>query len=144
MGKDRSRLRVGSVNVGSLRGRSDEVVEMVGRRNLDFCCLQETRWRGKNARRIGSYKIFWSGYEAGLAGVGILVEEQWIDKKVIEVKRINERLMVLRVIVGKSVLNLVCGLPLEKKREMAEKEDFFASLGEVLAKISDGEKLINS
>ena len=62
VGKDRSRLRVGSVNVGSLRGRSDEVVEMVGRRNLDFCCLQETRWRGKNARRIGSYNIFGSGY----------------------------------------------------------------------------------
>ena len=45
-------LRVGSVNVGSMVGRSGEVVEMVGRRGLDFCCLQETRWKGDGARTI--------------------------------------------------------------------------------------------
>ena len=60
----------------------------------------------------------------------------------IEVKRINERLMVLRVIVGKSVLNLVSAYAPQVGREMAEKEDFFASLGEVLVKISNEEKLL--
>ena len=35
-------LRVGSVNVGSMRGREEEVVEMAAGRHLDFCCLQET------------------------------------------------------------------------------------------------------
>ena len=34
-------LRIGSVNVGTLARRSGEVVEMVGRRKLDFCCVQE-------------------------------------------------------------------------------------------------------
>ena len=29
-------LRIGTANVGTLRGRSGEVVEMVGRRRLDF------------------------------------------------------------------------------------------------------------
>ena len=43
-------LRIGTVNIGTLRGRNGEVVEMVGRRRLDFCCLQETRWKGEGAR----------------------------------------------------------------------------------------------
>ena len=39
-------LRVGTVNIGSMSRRSGEVVDMAGRRDLDFCCLQETRWKG--------------------------------------------------------------------------------------------------
>ena len=47
------KLKIGTVNVGSMAKRSGEVAEMVGRRGLDFCCLQETRWRGEGARMIG-------------------------------------------------------------------------------------------
>ena len=36
-------LRVGTVNVGTMHGRSAEVSEMLKQRKLDFCCLQETR-----------------------------------------------------------------------------------------------------
>src|SRR5664279_5463849 len=96
------RLRVGSVNVGTMRGRSGEIVKMMETRRLDFCCLQETRWKGGNARTIGSCKFFWIGCEEGISGVGILVAEKWIED-VIEVKRINDILMVLRVRVGTPV-----------------------------------------
>ena len=37
------RLRLGTANVGTMAKRSDEVAEMVGRRKLDFYCLQETK-----------------------------------------------------------------------------------------------------
>ena len=99
-------LRVGTVNIGSMSRRSGEVV--AGRRDLDFCCLQETRWKGGSARVLGRdrarYKFFWSGCEEVVAGVGILVAERWI-RYVLEVRRVSERLMVFRVIVRKSVLN---------------------------------------
>ena len=48
-------LRIGSVNVGSLRGKDGEVVNMAVKGHLDFCCLQETRWRGEGARKMGAY-----------------------------------------------------------------------------------------
>ena len=140
MGMDK-RLRLGSVNVGTMRGRSLEVVEMMQRRQLDFCCLQETRWRGGSARTIGSCKFFWMGCDEGISGVGILVAEKWIDD-VIEVKRINDRLMVLRVRIGKSVLNLVSVYAPQVGRSMEEKEEFFISLGSVLSAISEGEHLV--
>jgi hypothetical protein len=69
-----SKLRIGSVNVGTMCGRSGEVVDMAARRKLDFCCLQETRWKGGSARMIGGAHtcctFFWSGCEEGTAGAG--------------------------------------------------------------------------
>src|SRR5213080_3329977 len=71
--RDSVRLRVGMANVGTMRGRSGEVVDMAARRRLDFCCLQETRWRGGSARVMGGegarYKFFWSGPEEGCLGL---------------------------------------------------------------------------
>jgi len=50
--------------------------------------------------------------------------------------------MVLRVRVGKSVLNLVSVYAPQVGRSMEEKEEFFISLGTVLSAISDGEHLV--
>ena len=54
-------LRVGSVNVFTMRGREGEVVEMAASRHLDFCCLQETGWKGEGRESWeggGVYKFF--------------------------------------------------------------------------------------
>ena len=76
-------LRIGTLNVGSMNGRSGRVADMVVTR-LDFCCLQETRWKGGSARSLGKegavYKFLWAGCEEGLAGVGILVAENGSKK----------------------------------------------------------------
>ena len=40
------------------------------------------------------YKFFWTGCKEGSSGVGILVAAKWLEK-VVEVKRINERLMMV-------------------------------------------------
>ena len=90
------KFKVGSLNVGTMRGRSGEVVETLTRRKIDICCVQEVRWRGASARMItgkdSEYKMFWVGSKTGLGGVGILVSREWIEK-IVDVKRVNERLM---------------------------------------------------
>ena len=55
---------------------------------------------------MGAYKLFWRGGEKGIHGVGMLVADRWIEK-VLEVKCVIERLLIVRVIVGRSVLNLI-------------------------------------
>ena len=73
------KFRIASLNVGTLRGRYNEVVETISRRNVDLCCLQETRWRGASARMIegkdSRYKLFWVGNDKGTGGVGVLLSE---------------------------------------------------------------------
>jgi len=139
----RSRLRIGTVNVGSMCRRSREVVEMIARRRLDFCCLQETRWKGGSAKIIGSegYKFFWMGCKEGTAGIGVVIAKRWVDK-VIEVKRVSERVMVVRVAVGKSVLNLISVYAPQVGRSMEEKEEFWTLLGSVIGGINARESLV--
>ena len=97
-------FRIGTLNVGTLRGKANEVVEMLTRRRVDLCCLQETRWRQEGVRKIDGkdshYKLFWSGNSKGSGGVGILVAEKWWDK-IFEVQRISDRILLVRMIIGK-------------------------------------------
>ena len=61
------------------------------------------------------YKLFWSGNNKGTAGVGVFVAEKWIEK-VFEVKRVSDRIILVKIIVGQRVLCLLsvyapqCGL----------------------------------
>src|SRR5277367_4618691 len=48
----RGSVRVGMVNVRTMSRRSMEVVDVSARRRLDFCCLQETRWKGGSAKML--------------------------------------------------------------------------------------------
>ena len=104
---DARKLRLGTVNVGTLRGRANEVAETLERREIDVCCIQEAGWRGEGARHIDGrskqFKLFWTGNSSGHGGVGIMVAEKWIEK-VIAVNRVNDRLMSVKLLVGKTIM----------------------------------------
>ena len=55
------------------------------------------------------YNFFWKGSERGVGGVGIFVAEQYIDK-VVQAKRASYRVIVLKVLIGKIVLNVIFAL----------------------------------
>ena len=67
--------------------------------------------------------------------------QSWEDK-VLQVKRCSERIMVLRVRVGKAVLCVISVYAPQVGRTMEEKEEFFASLGEVLSTVDAKEQLV--
>jgi hypothetical protein len=132
---------VATVNVGTMTGRANEVVEMIGRRQIDFCSVQETRWKGEGTRRIEGgdkrYKFFWKGCnEVGGSGVGILVAEKWVTN-VVEVRRISERIMVLKVAIGKQVFNIVSAYAPQAGRSAVEKESFWMSMMEEIVKLKE-------
>ena len=81
------------------------------------------------------------GCKRGIRGVGMLVADRWIEK-VLDVKHVSERLLVVRVIVGRSVLNLISVYAPQTRRSMVEKEEFLAMLGEVVPGINPGERLL--
>ncbi|ESN90789.1 hypothetical protein HELRODRAFT_182616 [Helobdella robusta] len=85
-------LRLGTLHVGTLTGRSMEIAEMLDRRMIDICCLQETRWKSNGVCHINSdkekYKLFWNGQKTAKNGVGIFVREP-LAQEVLDIKRIN-------------------------------------------------------
>ena len=128
-----------------MNGRDGEVAYMAGRRCLDFCCLQETRWRGVGNKLLGeegkSYKFFWSGGNDGLAGVGVLVAKKWV-KNVIEVRKLSKRIMLIMVAIGTNILNVISGYAPQMGRPTVEKEEFLLSLSEIVDEIGQGEFVV--
>ena len=43
-------MRVGMLNVGTMTGKSKDIVDMMERRQLEVLCIQETKWKGSKAR----------------------------------------------------------------------------------------------
>ena len=76
-----------------------------------------------------------------MTGVGVLVAERWIDS-VVEVRRVSERVIVLRLAIGKLVLNVVSVYVHQVGRAIEEKEEFYILLGKVLKDVGENEKLI--
>src|SRR4029077_222462 len=74
------------------------------------------------------------------SGVGILIAEKWVDK-VIDVQKISERLMMIRMAIGKRVLNLISAYAPHPGRAAREKEEFWKSVFELLMKISAEESV---
>ena len=101
----------GTWNVGSMTGRSGEIADALERRKVKVCCVQEMRRKGEGTRILRTktrekYKLFWKGCSEGVSGIGVIVSEEFMDK-VVEVMRVNERLMMVKLIVGKCLMNVV-------------------------------------
>src|SRR5206468_106858 len=148
-GFDKSRaavkLRLGSINVGTMVRRSGEVTEMIGRRQLDFCCMQETKWKSGQVKILDGgegrrYKIFYKGCKEGTSGVGIMIAEKWWDK-VVEVKYTNERMMLVRITVGKVIINIVSAYAPHAGRPDLEKEEFYYDMTRLLSGVRGDEKV---
>ena len=143
--KNNCNLRICSLNVGTMCGRANEVVETLERRHVDICCVQETRWRGGSARMISGkscrYKFFWIGDDSGTGGVGILLAEKWIEK-VISVDRVDNRQMCMRILVGKITVNIQCVYAPQSGRSNAEKDEFFSKLLSNIVKVPEDEILM--
>ena len=78
-------MRIASLNVGTMRGRSNKVVETTSRRGIDLCCIQKCRWRVASAKMIdgkySTYKCFYIGNKLGTEGVALLLAEKCVDKE---------------------------------------------------------------
>ena len=80
---------------------------MTEQRNADILCLQETKWKGSKARNSGGgCKLFYNGANGRKNEVGIVVREELVES-VLEVKRVSVRLMVMKLEVKGSILNLL-------------------------------------
>ena len=136
----------GTWNVGSMTERSGEVADALERRKVKVCCVQETRWKGEGTRILGTktggkYKLFWKGCSEGVSGVGVIVSEEFIDK-VVEVTRVNERLMMVKLIVGKCLMNVVAAYAPQTGRSQEEKDDFWEAVLKLIEGIKKTERIM--
>ncbi|KAK3574121.1 hypothetical protein QTP86_003462 [Hemibagrus guttatus] len=112
------------------------------RRKVDILCVQETRWKGSKARSIGAgFKLFYYGVDSKRNGVGVVLKEEFV-RNVLEVKRVSDMVMSLKLEIEGVMLNVVSGYAPQVGCELEEKERFWSELDEVMKSIPTGERVV--
>ncbi|KAK3563885.1 hypothetical protein QTP86_004825 [Hemibagrus guttatus] len=135
-------LRIGTLNVGTMTGKGRELADVMERRKVDILCVQESRWKGSKARSIGAgFKLFYYGVDSKRNGVGVVLKEEFV-RNVLEVKRVSDRVMSLKLEIEGVMLNVVSGYAPQVGCELEEKERFWSELDEVMESIPTGERVV--
>ena len=102
--------------------------------------MTSAAWRGASARYItgkdSRYKFFWVGNDQGTSGVGVLLAEKWVDK-VYDIKRVSDRIMLIKLLVGEAVLTVLSVYAPQTGLEESTKDAFYDSLQTVISELPD-------
>ncbi|KAL4194749.1 hypothetical protein AMTRI_Chr05g70020 [Amborella trichopoda] len=80
-----------------------KLVDTLRRRRVNIVCLQETKWKGEKAKEIdGGY----TKKDNNGNGVDIIVEK-YLKDKIDNVKRICDRLLFIKFILGDEIINVI-------------------------------------
>ncbi|KAG5602889.1 hypothetical protein H5410_034259 [Solanum commersonii] len=135
------KLRVGSWNIGSLTGKSIELVKILKKRKINIACVQETRWVGSKARDVDGFKLWYSGGSRDRNGVGIVIDGN-LREQVVEVRRINDRLMTIKLVIGGCTLSVISAYAPRVGLDEEAKKLFYEDLDEVVRGIPNTEKIV--
>ena len=129
--KPQAKLRLATVNVGTLVGRAGEVVETAGRRKVDILALQEVRYKNEGVKYLKGgdfeYKMFWKGENIGQGGVAVMVKRDLVDS-VMEVKRVSARILVVEIAINGKVLSVISVYGPQSGMSEDEKDQFYDEL----------------
>ena len=138
----RSLIWVGTLNIGTMTGRGRELADMMERRNVAILCLQKTNWKGSKVRNIGGgCKIFYNGADGKRNGIEIVVREELVES-VLEVKRVSDRLMAVKLEVKGSILNIISAYAPQVNNSMEEKNNFWQDLDSLIESVLKEERIV--
>ncbi|XP_009789803.2 uncharacterized protein [Nicotiana sylvestris] len=89
---------------------------------------------------VDGYKLWFSGVVKGKNGVGILIDRE-LRESVVEVRWVNDRFMVIKVVVRGSTLNVISAYAPQTGLAEEVKRRFWEALDEVVRGILPTEKL---
>ncbi|KAK6737519.1 hypothetical protein RB195_019930 [Necator americanus] len=134
-------VRLATLNVGTLTGRSRELADSFRKRRVDICCVQETRWKGSKSRELGDdYKLIYHG-TSNRNGIGIILNESFRNS-VTALYRLSDRLMALKVNTGKVELRVVSAYAPQMGCSEEEKACFWEDLEQYVQSLEGEEVLL--
>ena len=136
------KIRLASLNVGTLKGKMTELGAMLEQRKIDIMCVQETNFRGKKATQLGNgFKLYYMGQEPHINGVGIILAPPLIPT-VIEVSRISDRIIAVKMVIEKQITNVISVYAPQCNCPPSEKELFRDMLDQVVSVIPPNELVL--
>ena len=134
-------IMIAPLNVGSMTGRGQEVVDVMERRKINIMCVQEAKWKGSKARELGNgLKLFYIGEDERGNGVGIILNDE-MKKGVLSVKRRSDRIIWVKVALNGEIINIMSAYAPQTGCGENEKIKFWEEVDEDMRDIPDTEKL---
>ena len=90
---------------------------------------------------MSRYKFFWQCCKVCNAGVGLLISDRWIDR-IVDVKRVNERIMCLKVLISDMLVTCICAYAPQTGRSAEEKDSFWDQMISVTGSIPASELIV--
>ena len=84
----------------------------------------ERTWRKDAGMKGRRYKLWWSGKGDGGGGVGAMAKEE-LCEKVVEVRRVSDRVMTFVAVFEEDVLRLIFDYALQSQRNFKEKQSLY-------------------
>ncbi|VDO61664.1 unnamed protein product [Heligmosomoides polygyrus] len=142
MSRNVGKTRVATLNVGTLTGRSCELVEALERRRVDFCAVQEMRWSCRKSRDIGrGFKTVLCGSPRTTSGVGVIVSERFRDS-IVSVDRFDDRLMKIVVAAKEQLYHFFSAYAPQTGCSDQAKDEFWSLLDEKTAEVPSKDVVI--
>nr|CDJ96362.1 craniofacial development protein 2-like [Haemonchus contortus] len=129
---------LGTLIVGSLTGKPQEVADLMKRGNIQVLCLQETRWEGAKARELEEgVKLPYSGDNTKRNGGAIAVAES-LKESVSAVNNISSRIMAVRMNTKEGYWTIISVYAPQACPE-CEKDEFYLSLDATIRSAPEGD-----
>ncbi|KAK6765208.1 hypothetical protein RB195_025231 [Necator americanus] len=133
-------VRLATLNVGTLTGRSRELADSLRKCCVDICCVQEARWKGSKSRELGDgFKLIYHG-TSNRNGIAIILNESFRDS-VTAVDRLSDRLMAVKGDTGEVELRVVSAHASQMGCSEEEKACFWEDL-EQYGQSLEGEEVL--
>ena len=136
------KIKLATLDVGSMTGTSGEVVHIMARKNPQVACVHVTKWRGGKASYIGDgYKLYNHGEDDTKNGVGIVLCE-YLKNRVMAAERPSDRVMRMKLEIEGEVWNIIsCYAPKTGFTEY-EKDKFWETIDSEMQAVKRSEWLV--
>ena len=102
------KLRLATLNIGSLISKGIELVDTLIRRIVNIACLQETKWVRSKAKELDNtgYKIYYTCLDRHRNDIGIVVDKDLKDDVII-VSRKGDMIILVKLVLGGNTINII-------------------------------------
>ena len=130
-GRRKHCIRVGTINLSTLRGKEEEIILMMQERRIDILGLCETRLPGEGSKLLhNDYQLLYKGGIQARHGVGVIVSNE-LAKNIGHENYKSDRIISFSMKVGACRISFIQVYAPQQGRPQLEKEEFYRQLQEV-------------
>ena len=123
-----SKLKIAIINISTMRGKEEELVDIMKQKNLIIVVLSEIRIKASGEKILHeNYKLIYSGQNDGRHGVGVVLSPE-LAPYVEKADNVSERILSISIKTRLAAFSLIQVYAPQSGRPTQEKDKFYQDL----------------